>query len=221
MAHFLPVILLLSLKYMYTYYAYKFVFYFFLILHQKHFPIWLKFLIKIIFNCCHIPWCKWALLLMFYLFMFIFETLNDLRMNVFAFQNIFLAKTFTTGIVESKAKSFMWCYGRRWLAVCQTCLIFLLGTEIEYISQPSCSEVWTREGMLSKGCGGSDEMVYSASRCGPSLPLTQCSSLSLPSSAGCMSMQDELERRLLKTAEHLSGCFWKTVEQNTLNFHCL
>ena len=74
---------------------------------------------------------------MFYLFVYLYLlfSMTSEWTNLFAFQNIFLAKILMTVIIEPKAKCIIYCYGR--LTVCQTCLIFLLGTEIECISQPS------------------------------------------------------------------------------------
>lgn len=72
---------------------------------------------------------------MFYLFVICFWMLSDFRINILCFGIFSYLRSFNTEILESKAKCFMWCEGRHWVAVCHTCLIFLLGTKIEYISQ--------------------------------------------------------------------------------------
>lgn len=127
-------------------------------------------------------------------------TFNDLKMNIFAFQNIFLAKILRIEIIESKAKCFVQCYSRHCLAVCQTYLLFLLGTEIVYISQPSLQlGVRSRRDSFQKNVGSNVKMMYNSFRAARN-HLSHYARL-------CMPMQGELRWLLLKTAEHLSSCF--------------
>lgn len=153
---------------------------------------------------CNIPLHKWALPLMFYLLIHLYLLLSVTSewTNIFAFQNICLAKILRTGITESKTKCFIQCYGRHWLAVCQTCLIFLLGTEIKYISQPSLQwYVHLRWNYFQRNMRRSDEMMYNTSKCGPLSPLTQCSASLFPSLLAFVEDSKASVRLFLKDCE--------------------
>lgn len=149
---------------------------------------------------------------MFYLFVICFWMLSDFRINILCFGIFSYLRSFNTEILESKAKCFMWCEGRHWVAVCHTYLIFLLGTKIEYISQsPLQLSVNSRNNSFHRNVGRTDRMMY--------IPrvahnhLSHDAQTSLPSSAGCMSMQGELERQLREQSicQALSEGLWNRI----------